>query len=474
MSDATSNLGLTEHGCNAFNNSNYLPYISGDITEETQLDTADIVNGFIFERYTEAYGSIKDVSGNVANISDYLKNMLLMDQGGHSIELGFKFQLPDVNNTLNATLEYHNHHFLEVIKGTLKGASKNVTKSVLLLTEIVHMVKLDKYDNQQEQYQNCINKIKWTLFHYQVIYEKLNDATHIFDKAVTKNANKVFLHFACGLIFLMTIIAFFLLEKGIKTTGIYTVILRKLFIKTVAMILFVMPLITAFGNVFRLLIDHRNAPFRSGFHAVNKVLAMMTGELEYTDTFHPGDSESNTIDWVRQLTFTFFMVVMVILVCNFLISITMNDLNKIRPFAIAHQCKNILEDVLYNQESGRDIIQENIQNSFAIGEDDFEKVFDKRKRTKALHVCFQLVIEKNYYRPFKSTKYNTWFNRLMMFWHETHLESDRISLWVYDDARMDKLEIRNRNKMVPAGFIPIDTVKDLIEEDTTKYKNIKH
>ena len=104
-------------------------------------------------------------------------------------------------------------------------------------------------------------------------------------------------------------------------------------------------------------------PFKSGFGGANKVMAMMTGEVEFTDSFQPEEGESSTNDWFRQLVFLAFNIIMVILVCNFLISITLSDLEKIRKQAVSIICKNALDDIITNSTL-QGMIEKDMQKDF--------------------------------------------------------------------------------------------------------------
>ena len=97
------------------------------------------------------------------------------------------------------------------------------------------------------------------------------------------------------------------------------------------------------------------------------------------------------------------------------------------------------------------------------------------------HVCFQLVVEKNYFQKFKSDKLNGCFNKVMILWNEMKLDTDRISLWAYDDETKGKMKAEFRTRkhwLVPGGFMRLDTVKgliqdeELIRDDTCKYEKI--
>ena len=148
----------------------------------------------------------------------------------------------------------------------------------------------------------------------------------------------------------------------------------------------------------------------------------------------------------------------------------MNDLAMIRPFAIATQCKNILADVLGDQRNGTRGIEENMADTFGMD----------WKRNKCLHAYFQLIVEKNYFQLPTSWNFKipiiTWgylrcidwnsttvFNKVMTAWNEIKLEYNRIALWLYND--------QGNPTRLSGGFLPIETVKGLIENREEKWKN---
>ena len=62
---------------------------------------------------------------------------------------------------------------------------------------------------------------------------------------------------------------------------------------------------------------------------------------------------------------------------------------------------------------------------------------------------------------------NQFYNKIWIFWNDTKLESNRISLWVYDDKTRNKKEDssgKRSHKLVEGGFIPIDTVQGLLKD----------
>ena len=426
--------------------------------EESQTK---VLQNFISERTSDAFDNFGDVVSNVTDVSYYL--VFLTHDGfstnNETIKVPYKFNFTYPNGT---NTYYRNHQYLVDMKEKLKTTKEGIEKSVKLLKEILEIADLDEHTI-------CLKRITKMVFHYLIIKQKLGSALDTFNHIRDEDDNNVFLHYSCALIFWMSLISFCLLEKT-KTVSIYAIMLKKLFIKTVAMILFFTSLICAFANALRLLIDHRNTPFRTGFRGYNKVLAMLTGELEYTDTFQPGQGESNTSDIFKQLIFTFFIVVMVILVCNFLISITMNDLSEIRSNAVANQCKNILVDVL-SDDKGIEKIETNMDEYF--GNDG--SWYNGRR------ACFQLCVEKNYFR-WENIKYlrscigrpqelidglNWLINQVLKIYHDIKFETNRMSLWVYDDQTKEK------KKMIKGGFLSIDTVRKLIDEDITKKQKEK-
>ena len=177
----------------------------------------------------------------------------------------------------------------------------------------------------------------------------------------------------------------------------------------------------------------------------------MTGEVEYTHSFQSFDGQSRTVEWVKQLIFAFFSVVMVILVCNFIISVTMNDLQKIRPLAIATQCRNILADIIDDKHN--------------------HEAFCGK-------ICFEMVVEKKCYLLFSEKDIETtaewqqllnqFYNKIWRYWNEIKLEYSLISLWVYDDTTESKKKLatsgKRLHKMVPGGLVPIDTVQGLLKD----------
>ena len=425
-----------------------------------------VLQNFISESTSEASGNFGDAVSNVTDVSHYLDFLMQGDfsTNNETIKVPYEFNFTYPNGT---STYYRNHQYLVDIKEKLKETKEGIDKSAKLLKEVLKIADLDEY-------KLCLRRITKMVFHYQIIKQKLERALDTFNDLMDADENNVFLHYACALIFWMSLISFCLLEKT-KTASIYAIMLKKLFIKTVAMILFFTSLICAFANALRLLIDHRNTPFRTGFRGYNKVLAMMTGELEYTDTFQPGQGESNTSDIFKQLIFTFFIVVMVILVCNFLISITMNDLSEIRSNAVANQCKNILVDVL-SDDDGIENIKKNMNKYFGENAD-------------SRYACFQLCVDKSYFRwdnpkccpqmfPNRFVDWSNWMiNQVLKISHDIKLETNRMSLWVYDEEMKEKKKKNEGEKaseiLIEGGFLSIDTVKKLIDKDECVYKNQK-
>ena len=159
----------------------------------------------------------------------------------------------------------------------------------------------------------------------------------------------------------------------------------------------------------------------------------------------------------------------------------MNDLVKLYPLAIASQCKNVLEVVL-DEKYETKLLEKTIKAACG---STLEEHFSVEKPFHP-HVCFQLVVEKNYFQPFNSNfkegfQLNGCFNKLMILWNEMKLDTDRISLWVYDDETKGKRKAESGTRkhwLVPGGFMRLDTVKgliqdeELIRDDTCKYEKI--
>ena len=233
--------------------------------------------------------------------------------------------------------------------------------------------------------------------------------------------------------------------------------LRTLLIKTLAVLRFFLPLIFAFANVFRLVVDHRNMPFKSGFGGFNKVMAMMTGEVEFTDYFQPDEGESRTNDWFRQLVFLTFNIIMVILVCNFLISITLSDLEKIRKQAVSIICKNALDDIITNSTL-QGMIEKDMQKDFEL---------DEPMKNKPM-ICFQIVQMKTkinpYYLRHRKMPALRWvYSKLVMLatYQETVVGNSPIGIYVYgknEDGRI--------GERLNTNYIPVETVKELLNQQS--------
>ena len=447
----THDMVWQEQPCSFLNTSNDSNFssrvgIAGLMQESLQTE---MVENFISERTLDATGNFGDVVSNITNASYYLMHIsqdkFLIDND--TIRLDYRFNLTFPNGT---QADYRNHQFLIDIEKTLSSTKEEIGKSLEILKEILEMVELDTvHSNHYDEYKKCLQRISHLLFNYQLIFKKLTNANNAFDDVIIQDDKYFFLHFSVWLIFWMALVSFSLVGRN-KTTGIYTIMLRKLFIKTIAMLLFFMTLISAFANALRLLIDHRESQFRPALGAVNKVLAMMTGELEYSDTFQPGPGESDTSAIVKQMTFAFFTLVMVILSCNFLIAITMDDLNKIRRNAVSNQCKNILFGVLSKNSDGETEGVSDIQKLV-------NKYFPEVDEPQCL-ACFHLCLEKN--------SENKFINFVLRMLHNIQMESNKMSLWVCNKKTGEK------GRRFKGGFLSIDTVSEVMG-DKKGYETIQ-
>ena len=452
--NVTHDMVWQEQPCSFLKTLNYSNFSStvGKAKFMQESMQTEIVANFISDLTLDAIGNFEDVESNITDVSYYLMyishDKFLIDND--TIRLEYTFNLTFPNGT---HADYHNHQFLIDIEKTLRTTKKEIGKSLAILEEILELVDLDTvHSTHYDEYKICMRRITKILFNYQVMFKKLTNAVKAFDdvEVIYTFFNKYFfLHFSVWVIFWMALVSFSLVGRS-KTTGIYTIMLRKLFIKTIAMLLFFMTLISAFANALRLLIDHRESQFRPALGAVNKVLAMMTGELEYSDTFQPGPGESDTSAIVKQMTFAFFTLVMVILSCNFLIAITMDDLNKIRRNAVSNQCKNILFGVLSKNSDGETEGVSDIQKLV-------NKYFPEVDEPQCL-ACFHLCLEKN--------SENKFINFVLRMLHNIQMESNKMSLWVCNKKTGEK------GRRFKGGFLSIDTVSEVMG-DKKGYETIQ-
>ena len=452
--NVTHDMVWQEQPCSFLKTLNYSNFSStvGKAKFMQESMQTEIVANFISDLTLDAIGNFEDVESNITDVSYYLMyishDKFLIDND--TIRLEYTFNLTFPNGT---HADYHNHQFLIDIEKTLRTTKKEIGKSLAILEEILELVDLDTvHSTHYDEYKICMRRITKILFNYQVMFKKLTNAVKAFDdvEVIYTFFNKYFfLHFSVWVIFWMALVSFSLVGRS-KTTGIYTIMLRKLFIKTIAMLLFFMTLISAFANALRLLIDHRESQFRPALGAVNKVLAMMTGELEYSDTFQPGPGESDTSATVKQITFAFFTLVMVILSCNFLIAITMDDLNKIRRNAVSNQCKNILFGVLSKNSDGETEGVSDIQKLV-------NKYFPEVDEPQCL-ACFHLCLEKN--------SENKFINFVLRMLHNIQMESNKMSLWVCNKKTGEK------GRRFKGGFLSIDTVSEVMG-DKKGYETIQ-
>ena len=447
----TKNFGLDRNWCQNVSGEHLSTSSSAESRQPLNLP-ANVLTDLLHRPINEAFVIADDIAYNVTDVSFKLKTALSKNpntMGG----------ITDVKMILrnDQSVQYEAHQFLVNITQKIRHTGKNVDKSLETLKNIFKIVNPGEYLDQYQDIKSCLKQARLIILHFEIVSMKLKDARDTFKSVTNSNENLAFLHYACVIIFMMAGVSFSLTANGLSGFSIYTIMLQTLLVKTTAVLRFFLPLIFAFANVFRLVVDHRNMPFKSGFGGANKVMAMMTGEVEFTDSFQPEEGESSTNDWFRQLVFLAFNIIMVILVCNFLISITLSDLEKIRKQAVSIICKNALDDIITNSTL-QGMIEKDMQKDFEL---------DESMRNKPM-ICFQIVQMKTkinpYYLRHRKMPALRWvYSKLVMLatYQETVVGNSPIGIYVYgknEDGRI--------GERLNTNYIPVETVKELLNQQS--------
>ena len=449
----TKHFGLDTNRCQIVGAENLLTS-SFDEPHQAMNLPANVLSDYTFRPINEAILIVDDIADNITDVSFHLKAALL--NNSHAGE-GIISTVSDLKMILrnDQSVQYEGHGFIINITQTIRNTRKSVDKSLDSLKNIFKIVYPGENLDQYPDLKSCLKQARLVFLHFEIISMKLKEARDTFESVTNCNESLAFLHYACVVIFMMAGVSFSLTSNGLSGFSIYTIMLQTLLVKTTAVLRFFLPLIFAFANVFRLVVDHNNLPFKSGFGGFNKVMAMMTGEVEFTDYFQPDEGESRTNDWFRQLVFLTFNIVMVILVCNFLISITLSDLEKIRKQAVSIICKNALDDIITNSTLQR-MIENDMRKDF---------VLDKSVRNKPM-ICFQIIQIKTkikaHYLKYRKMPALSWiYSKLMILatYQETVVGNSPIGIYVYrknEDSRI--------GERLDTNFIPVETVKELLNQ----------
>ena len=452
----TKHFGLDKNWCQIVGAEN-LSTSSFDEPHHALNLPANVLSDYTYRPINKAIRIIDDIGDNITDVSFHLKTALL--NNAHTGE-GIISTVSDLKMILrnDQSVQYENHEFILNITQNICNTRKSVDKSLNNLKNIFKIVHPGENLDQYPDLKSCLKQARLVFLNFEIVSMKLKEARDDFESATNSNENLAFLHYACVIIFMMAGVSFSLTANGLSGFSIYTIMLQTLLVKTTAVLRFFLPLIFAFANVFRLVVDHNNLPFKSGVGGFNKVMAMMTGEVEFTDYFQPDEGKSRTNDWFRQLVFFIFNVIMVIVVCNFLISITLSDLEKIRKQAVSIICKNALDDIITNTTL-QGMIENDIQSDFG----GFGILRSARNQPK---ICFQIVQMKTkinpYYLRHRKMPALRWvYSKLTMLatYQETVVGNSPIGIYVYRRSGDGPI-----GEKLKTNYIPVETVKELLNQ----------
>ena len=129
--------------------------------------------------------------------------------------------------------------------------------------------------------------------------------------------------------------------------GVYMFMFKYVTQTIIIFVLVYAPLLIAFAFGFYLLLP-RNSSFNDPFTSVLKVLSMMIGELDYTDTFAVDRSREES-DWTIgsiQIIYTLFVVLVSIIIHNLILALTVNEVDVLFKRARSIQLEHLVRQVI--------------------------------------------------------------------------------------------------------------------------------